>query len=219
MWCIAKITPEYRNRMYKLLTLYARPYDEQFPVVCMDEKNKQLMEDVRGIIPLRPGSPAKYDSEYSRKGTCNIFVAVEPLAGKRKIKVTLQRKKSDFAHFVKDLITGIYRQAKKVRLVLDNLNTHFASSFYETFSKEQADMLLSKIEFCYTPKHASWLNMAEIEINMMDRECLNRRIGKVDLLKKEVECWTRQRNNTRKKINWAFTKKQADRKLSKYYVA
>lgn len=219
MWCIAKITTEYRKRMYKLLTLYARPYDEQFPVVCMDEKSKQLMEDVRGIIPLKPGSPAKYDSEYSRKGTCNIFVAVEPLAGKRKIKVTLQRKKSDFAYFVKDLIRGIYRQAKKVRLVLDNLNTHFASSFYETFSKEEADMLLSKIEFCYTPKHASWLNMAEIEINMMDRECLNRRIGKVDLLKKEVECWTRQRNNTRKKINWSFTKKQADRKLSKYYVA
>lgn len=219
MWCIAKITTEYRKRMYKLLTLYALPYNEQFPVVCLDEKSKQLMEDVRGIIPLRPGSPAKYDGEYSRKGTCNIFVAVEPLAGKRKIKVTLQRKKSDFAYFVKDLITGIYRQAKKIRLVLDNLNTHFAGSFYETFSKEEAGLLLSKIEFCYTPKHASWLNMAEIEINMMDRECLSRRIGKVDLLKKEVECWARQRNNARKKINWSFTKKQADRKLSKHYVA
>ena len=219
MWCIAKITTEYRKRMYKLLTLYARPYNEQFPVVCMDEKSKQLMEDVRGIIPLGPGRPAKYDSEYIRKGTCNIFVAVEPLAGKRKIKVTFQRKKSDFAYFLRDLIKGIYRQAKKVRLVLDNLNTHFASSFYETFSKEEADMLLSKIEFCYTPKHASWLNMAEIEINMMDRECLNRRIGNVGLLKKEVECWARQRNNTKKKINWSFTKKQADRKLSKYYVA
>ena len=206
MWCIAKITTEYRKRMYKLLTLYARPYNEQFPVVCMDEKSKQLMEDVRGIIPLGPGRPAKYDSEYIRKGTCNIFVAVEPLAGKRKIKVTLQRKKSDFAYFLRDLIKGIYRQAKKVRLVLDNLNTHFASSFYETFSKEEADMLLSKIEFCYTPKHASWLNMAEIEINMMDRECLNRRIGNVDLLKKEVGCWARQRNSTRKKINWSFTK-------------
>lgn len=219
MWCIAKITPEYRKRMYKLLTLYARSYDEKFPVVCVDEKSKQLMEDVRGIIPLKPGSPAKYDSEYRRKGTCNIFVAVEPLAGKRKIKVTLQRKKSDFAYFIKDLVTGMYGQAKKIRLVLDNLNTHFASSFYETFSKEEADMLLSRIEFCYTPKHASWLNMAEIEINMMDRECLNRRIGNVDLLKKEVQCWARQRNKLKKIINWSFTKKKADQKLSKYYVA
>lgn len=175
MWCIAEITEEYRKRMYKLLALYARPYDKKFPVVCLDEKSKQLMEDVRGIIPLKPGSPAKYDSEYSRNGTRNIFVAVEPLAGKRKIKVTLQRKKSDFAYFMKELIIHVYSQAKKIRLVLDNLNIHFATSFYETFSKREAARLLSRIEFYYTPKHGSWLNMAEIEINMMDRECLNRR--------------------------------------------
>lgn len=219
MWCIAEITEEYRKRMYKLLALYTRPYDKEFPVVCLDEKSKQLMEDVRGVIPLKPGSPAKYDSEYSRKGTRNIFVAVEPLAGKRKIKVTLQRKKSDFAYFVKELITHVYADAKKIRLVLDNLNTHFVTSFYETFSKEEADKLLSKIQFYYTPKHGSWLNMAEIEINMMDRECLNRRIGNEDILKREVGCWARQRNRTGKKINWSFTKKQADRKLSKHYVA
>lgn len=219
MWCIAEITKEYRKRMYKVLGLYARPYDKKYPVVCVDEKSKQLMEDVRGVIPLKPGSPAKYDSEYCRKGTRNIFVAVEPLAGKRKIKVTLQRKKSDFAYFIKELIIHVYSHAKKIRLVLDNLNIHFAASFYETFSQREADQLLSRIEFYYTPKHGSWLNMAEIEINMMDRECLNRRIGEGDILEREVECWARQRNKTNKKITWSFTKKQADRKLSKYYVA
>lgn len=219
MWCIAEITKEYRQRMYKLLALYARPYDKKYPVVCMDEKSKQLIQDVRGVIPLKPGSPTKYDSEYLRKGTRNIFVAVEPLAGKRKIEVTLQRKKSDFAYFIKELITHAYSHAKKIRLVLDNLNIHFAASFYETFSKREADRLLRKIEFYYTPKHGSWLNMAEIEINMMDRECLNRRIGEADLLKREIECWTRERNKASKKINWSFTRKRADKKLSKYYVA
>jgi hypothetical protein len=205
--------------MYKLLALYARPYDKKYPVVCIDEKSKQLIQDVRGALPLRPGSPAKYDGEYCRKGTRNIFVAVEPLAGRRKIKVTLQRKKSDFAYFIKELITHAYRQAKKIRLVLDNLNIHFAASFYETFSKREAGQLLRKIEFYYTPKHGSWLNMAEIEINMMDRECLNRRIGEGGLLKSEIDCWAQERNKARKKINWSFTRKQADKKLSKYYVA
>lgn len=219
MWCIAEITKEYRQRMYKLLALYARPLAKKYPVVCMDEKSKQLMQDVRGVIPLKPGSPAKYDGEYCRKGTRNIFVAVEPLAGKRKIKVTRQRKKSDFAHFIKELVTHDYVRANKIQLVLDNLNIHFASSFYETFSKKEADQLLRKIEFYYTPKHGSWLNMAEIEINMMDRECLNRRIGEGELLEKEVNCWTQQRNKVSKKIDWSFTRKQADKKLSKYYVA
>ncbi len=219
MRCIAKLTDEYRKRMYKLLALYARPYDKNYPVVCVDEKSKQLMEDVRGVLPLKPGSPQRYDSEYSRKGTRNIFVAVEPLAGKRQIKVTLQRKKSDFAWFIKELITHLYSRVKKIRLVLDNLNIHFAASFYETFSKGEADRLLSKIEFYYTPKHGSWLNMAEIEINVMDRECLNRRIGQPYLFEREIKCWAQQRNKTRKKITWSFTKKQADKKLSKYYVA
>jgi hypothetical protein len=218
MWCIAEITKEYRRRMYKILALYARPYDKDYPVICMDEKSKQLLQDMRGTIPLKPGSPVRYDAEYSRKGTRNIFVAVEPLAGKRKIKVTLQRKKSDFAYFIKELASH-YAKAKKIRLVLDNLNIHFAASFYETFSTREANRILRKIQFYYTPKHASWLNMAEIEINMMDRECLNRRIGQGDLLEREVKCWTGQRNKESRKINWSFTKKQADRKLSKYYVA
>lgn len=219
MWCITAITAEYRKRMYKLLTLYSRSYSKQYPVVCVDEKSKQLIEDVRKTIPLKPGSPAKYDGEYRRRGTRNIFVAVEPLAGRRKIKVTLQRKKIDFACFIKELIAHDYRQAKKVRLVLDNLNTHFAASFYETFSKKQADQILRKIDFYYTPKHGSWLNMAEIEINMMDRECLARRIGDAPVLEREIACWSQQRNKAKKKIQWSFTRKDADKKLSKHYVA
>lgn len=219
MWCITAITQEYRERMYRLLELYEQQYDERHPVVCMDEKSKQLIEDVRGILPLKPGSPAKYDYEYKRNGTKNIFVAVEPLAGKRKITVTDSRKKSDFAYFIKELVEQDYKKAETIRLVLDNLNTHFASSFYETFTKKQSEKILRKIEFYYTPKHGSWLNMAEIEINIMDRECLARRIGHEDLLKSEINHWIDQRNEAKKKIRWSFTKKDADRRLSKHYVA
>jgi DDE superfamily endonuclease len=204
--------------MYGLLNLYGCAYNAQYPVICMDEKSKQLLEDKRRIIPMKPGSPEKYDGEYKRMGTQNIFVAVEPLAGKRYIKVTDQRKKADFAQFIKELLS-FYPEAKKIRLVTDNLNTHFESSFYETFNAREADSLLEKIEFHYTPKHGSWLNMAEIEINIMDRECLNRRIGQKNILKKEIASWAKQRNKERKKITWTFTKKKADKKLSKYYVA
>jgi len=219
MWCIAAITEQYRERMYRLLDLYALDYAQQFPVVCLDEKSKQLITDVRDTIPMKPGSIAKYDYEYKRNGTRNIFVAVEPLAGKRTIKVTLRRKKSDFAHFVKGLVDDGYPQAQKIKLVLDNLNTHFPSSFYETFPKEEADRILDRIEFYYTPKHGSWLNMAEIEINMMDRECLSRRIGEAAKLENEINCWSRQRNEAKKKIHWSFTRQDADHKLLKHYVA
>ena len=204
--------------MYNLLDLYKRTYNKEYPVVCIDEKSKQLLEDKRITIRMKPGSPEKYDGEYKRMGTQNIFVAVEPLAGKRYIKVTDQRKKTDYAHFVKELIL-IYPHAKKIQLVADNLNTHFESSFYETFNHKEAKALLRKIDFHYTPKHGSWLNMAEIEINMMDKECLDRRIGQKEILKKEISSWTKRRNKERKKINWTFTRKKADKKLSKYYVA
>ena len=184
-----------------------------------DEKSKQLIIDIRGTLALKPGSPSKYDYEYKRNGTRNIFVAVEPLAGKRTMKVTCTRKKSDFAHFVKELVDDDYPQAQKIKLVLDNLNTHFSSSFYETFSKQEADRILDKIEFYYTPKHGSWLNMAEIEINMMDRECLARRIGEAEKLETEIHCWSRKRNEAKKKIQWSFTRQDADHKLSKHYVS
>jgi hypothetical protein len=205
--------------MYALLDLYEKQYDERYPVICMDEKSKQLIENVRGILPLKPGRSSKYDYEYKRNGMRNIFVAVEPLAGRRKITVTRNRRKKDFACFIKELIEKDYAKAKKIRLVLDNLNTHFAGSFYETFTRRESKKILRKIEFYYTPKHGSWLNMAEIEINIMDRECLARRIGQEDKLKDEIACWSQQRNKAKKKINWSFTKIDADKKLSKHYVA
>lgn len=186
MWCIATITSEYRERMYRILDLYKEPYDKGFPVICFDEKSKQLLEDSRKPIPLKPGSVAKYDYEYKRNGTCNIFVAVEPKAGKHYIKITDKRRRQDFAQFMKWLIENKYKKAKKVRIVMDNLNTHFEKSFYETFSKQESKRILKRIQFVYTPKHASWLNMAEIEINMMQRECLDRNIGNRKDLKNEL---------------------------------
>ena len=204
--------------MYILLELYQQEYDEQYPVVCMDEKSKQLIEDIRGRIPMKPGSAEKYDYEYKRNGTRNIFVAVEPLAGKRIIQVTTTRKKEDFAYFIKGLVEA-YLHAVKINLVLDNLNTHFEGSFYKTFSKQEAKKILDRIIFHYTPKHGSWLNMAEIEINVMGKECLDRRIGIEEELKRQLKQWTKQRNKAKKKINWSFTKKDADKKLSNHYVA
>jgi len=192
MWCITSITQEYRDRMYRLLDLYEKDYDKLYPVVCMDEKSKQLIEDVRGVLPLKPGSTAKYDYEYRRNGTRNIFVAVEPLGGRRKIKVTDSRTKKDFAYFIKELVEQDYKEAKMIRLVLDNLNTHFLSSFYETFSMRISKRILSKIEFYYTPKHGSWLNMAEIELHVLNGQCLNRYIPTIKEIMKEVEAWQKQ---------------------------
>jgi hypothetical protein len=204
--------------MYNLLRLYSKKYNKKYPVVCMDEKTKQLIKDSRGIIPAKPGSPQKYDYEYKREGTRNIFVAVEPLAGKRNTKVTCCRKKADFAYFIKDLVEQ-YPYAIEIQLVVDNLNTHFATSLYETFEKDEADKILSKIKFHYTPKHGSWLNMAEIEINVMDRECLGRRIGTAEKMTSEIDHWSTDRNNEEKQIYWKFTRQDADAKLSRHYVA
>ncbi len=198
--------------MYALLELYQKDYDERYPVVCVDEKSKQLIEDVRGILPLKPGSVAKYDYEYKRNGTGNIFVAVEAMAGRHFLSITERRTKQDFACFRNILIDEVYPKAVKIRLVADNLNTHFAKSFYETFSKAEAKRILSRLEFYYTPKHASWLNMAEIEINILEAECLDRKIGSMDVLKKEVKAWEAQKNDQKKKIYWHFPKQKADNK-------
>lgn len=218
MWCIAEITPEYRERMYRLLDLYAEVYDPDYPVICVDEKSKQLIEETRTPIAMKPGQPEKYDYEYIRHGTRNIFVAVEPKGGRRTVKVTKARKKVDFARFVRTLVKEKYPKATEIRIVLDNLNTHFENSFYETFEKQEADEVLSKVAFYYTPKHASWLNMAEIEINILGRECLGGKIGNENLLKRQINSWTKERNKRRKKINWKFTKQHADKKLSKHYA-
>ena len=219
MWCITEITKEYRKRMYRLLALYNKPYDPSYPVVCFDEKSKQLLEDSRTPIPMKPGSLMKYDYEYRRHGTCNIFVAVEPKAGKHHIKVTDTRTRTDFARFMKWLIVTKYRKVKRIMMVLDNLNTHFAKSFYETFSKDECERLLKRIKFIYTPRHASWLNMAEIEINLLDHECLGRNIGDRVDFEKQVAVWTNQNNLDQRRIFWSFTKYKADKKLSKHYVS
>jgi len=219
MWCIQRIDSEYRERMYDVLDLYEEDYDPKRPIVCLDEKPKQLLIDKIMPIPMKPGSPEKYDYEYIRNGTANIFVAVEFKAGKRVTQVTQRRTMVDFAQFMKLLVTEEYSEAELLRIVTDNLNIHKEKAFYEALSEEEANKIMDKIEFHYTPKHASWLNAAEIEINVMDMECTNRRIGDIETLTNEVNAWTKRRNDNKKKINWKFTKKSADEKLSKYYVA
>jgi DDE superfamily endonuclease len=219
MWCIQMITEEYKTRMYRLLKLYKQPYDPLQPIVCMDEKSKQLLQDSRQPIKAKPGKLEKYDYEYSRKGTCNIFVAVAPKAGIRIVKVTDTRTKEDFAYFVEDLVEKHFRTANYTQLVLDNLNTHFEGSLIETFGKRKTNRLLKKIRFIYTPKHASWLNMAEMEINIMDRQCTGGRIESKERLKSEVTLWSKERNKNKSKIEWKFTRQDADKKLSKHYVS
>jgi hypothetical protein len=219
MWCIQAITEEYRTRMYRLLELYQQAYDPNQPLVCMDEKSKQLLEDSRQPILAKPGQLEKYDYEYKRKGTCNIFVAVAPKAGMRVVKVTDTRKKEDFAYFVEDLLENHFPKAACIQLVLDNLNTHFATSIIETFDKKKSDWILEKIKFIHTPKHGSWLNMAEIEINIMDRQCTGGRIASKQILESEVMIWSNDRNEKQRNIEWKFTRQEADKKLSRHYVA
>ena len=219
MWCIEVITEEYRTRMYRLLELYQQRYNSNHPLVCMDEKSKQLLEDSRQPIKAKPGKLEKYDYEYRRKGTCNVFLAVAPKAGIRIAKVTDTRTKEDFAYFVEELVEKHFRKAEYIQLVLDNLNTHFEGSLIETFGKRKATRLLKKIKFIYTPKHGSWLNMAEIEINIMDRQCTGGRIESKEILASNVMIWSAERNDKRCDIEWKFTRQDADKKLSKHYVA
>ncbi len=218
MWCIPKITPEFRERMYDILDLYNEPFDPNRPLIGVDEKPKQLIADSRKSIPMKPGTSEKYDYEYERKGTANIFMAVEFKAGKRTTRVTSRRTMKDFAKFIKHLVDKVYPEAEKLILVVDNLNTHKDKSFYETYEKSEAERIINRIEFHYTPIHASWLNVAEIEIGVMDTQCTKRRIRDKELLRNEVRAWTDKRNIKEKKIDWRFTKEKADKKLSKHYV-
>ena len=219
MWCIQRIDPEYRKRMYDVLDLYEEKYDPKRPVICLDEKAKQIIADKIMPIPMKPGCSEMYDYEYIRNGTANIFVAVDFKAGKRVTKVTKNRTMLDFAHFMKLLVIEGFSGAEVLQVVTDNLNIHKEKSFYEAFSEDEAKQILEKIEFHYTPKHASWLNAAEIEINVMNSECTGRRIGDIGTPTKEVASWTKKRNDDKKKINWKFTKEKADKKLSKHYVS
>ena len=219
MWCIGALTEEYRQRMYALLDLYARPLCKAEPVICIDEKSLQLIADSRAPLPPAAGSPAKQDYEYVRHGTTNLFVAVEPKGGHRTVEVTAHRGKTDFVAFVSDLLTNDYAKARRVHLVLDNLNTHFRKSFVDVLGKRAAAKLLRRVQFHYTPKHASWLNMAEIEIGILSRQCLDRRIASRELLQTEVDAWQQARNVEARTIDWKFTRQDADRKLGRHYVS
>lgn len=219
MWCIGELTPQYRERMYRLLKLYKEEHDPNQPLICMDEKSKQLLRDSRKAVSAKPGKVEKCDYEYSRQGTCNIFIAIAPKMAKRVIRVTDRRTKEDFALFVEELLEQHFSKAKCIQLVLDNLNTHFAISLIETFGERKAKQLLRRIKFIYTPKHASWLNMAEMEISIMDRQCTGGRIENKEKLKADLNAWAKQRNKDKNTIEWTFTRQDADRKLAKHYVS
>lgn len=217
MWCIGRLTAEYRKRMYALCDLYGRGHDPAQPVVCIDEKSKQVLRSSRPSLPARPGQCTKEDYEYVRRGTRNIFMAVAPLGGHRETSVTNRRTKVDFVQFVCGLLSGTYRHVEKLHLVLDNLNTHFRASFHEVLGPK-AKAVLSRIQFHYTPKHASWLNLAELELGIMERQCTGRRFDNADQLETELRAWQRQRNAANKKVKWSFTRQDADRKLGRHYV-
>lgn len=219
MWCIAALTEEYRRRMYHLLELYALPLRRDEPVVCVDEKSLQLLAHSRSPMPMRPNSPRKEDYEYVRRGTCNLFVAVQPRAGTRTVVVTDHRGKADFVAFVRHLLATTYRTARCLHLVLDNLNTHFETSFVDVLGAPRAAKLLRRVRFHYTPKHASWLNMAEIEIGVLSRQCLSKRFDMRDTLERNVLAWQQRRNCQRRPIEWTFTKQDADLKLGRHYVS
>jgi DDE superfamily endonuclease len=219
MWCIGELTAEYRRRMYELLDLYARPHDPREPVICLDEKCKQLLRQTRQPLPAKPATLVKEDYEYERGGTCNIFVAVEPRGQWRFAQVTARRTKVDFVAFVCRMLRRGYSHVRKVHLVLDNLNTHLRESFEEVLGVKTAVTVLRRIEFHYTPKHASWLNMAEIEIGVLQRQCLARCTAEQAILATEVAAWQRRRNAARCGIDWTFTRRNADQKLSRHYVS
>jgi hypothetical protein len=202
--------------MEMVLDVYKRPFSPTNPVVCMDESPKQMIGETKVPIPASPGQPAKHDYEYKRNGVCNIFMACEPLAGKRIVKITERKTKKDWACFI-DEIAMQYETAEKITLVMDNLNTHMPGSFYETFLPEKARALWDKFEFVYTPKHGSWLNMAEIELNVLTGQCLNRRIDNIEDVRKEADAWQNYRNNKNAKVNWQFTTEDARIKLSRLY--
>ena len=203
--------------MEDVLDLYHAPYDPQFPLVCMDESNKQLVGEVHAPLAAAPGHGQINDHEYVRNGVAEIFLEVEPLRGRRHVAITEHRTRKDWALFVKGMLDERYPQATKVRLVMDNLNTHSAASLYEAFEPEEARRLARRLEIHYTPKHGSWLNVAEIELSALNGQCLNRRIPSMDLMRKEVAAWERDRNNRAATIDWRFTTENARIKLKRLY--
>ena len=203
--------------MEDVLDLYAEPYDEKRPKVNFDETSKQLIAEVRHPLPAKPGAVERFDYEYQRNGTRNLFMMCEPQTGWRHIEVTEQRTMKDFAQQMKWLVDEKYPEAEKIRIVMDNLNTHKPASLYERFAPEEARRILKKLEFHYTPKHGSWLNMAEIELSVLSRQCLDRRIPDEETLKREINAYEDRRNEAKASINWQFNSTNARLKLHRLY--
>lgn len=208
---------EFVCNMEDVLELYHEPYDPLRPVVCFDEGTKQLIGETKSVLPMVPGQPMRYDYEYERHGTCNLFMLFSPLVAWRHVDVTERRTKVDFAQCMKDLVDVHFPDAEVIRVVLDNLNTHTPASLYEAFEPAEARRILERLEFHFTPKHGSWLNMAEIELNVLGSQCLDRRIADKAFLTTEVAAWEEQRNQHASTVNWQFTTADARIKLRKLY--
>jgi hypothetical protein len=212
-----KATGEFVYYMEDVLSVYTRPYDPRYPVVCFDETSKQLVLEKQVPLPAKPGQPKRYDYEYERNGVCNLFMMSEPLAGWRHVEVTERRTKQDYAYQLKYLVDERYPDAEWITVVHDQLNTHDPSALYETFAPQEAKRILDRLEIHYTPKHGSWLNMAEIELSVLARQCLDRRIPNQNLLKREVSAWENRRNAQSRTIDWQFTTEDARIKLKQLY--
>lgn len=211
------MTPQFLWHMEDVLDLYEERHDAERPVVCVDELSYQLLSEVREPLAAQPGRARREDYEYHREGTCNLFIAVEPLAGRRHVAVTQRRTNQDFGRFLRELADVWYPEVAVIRLVCDNLNTHSPGALYETFPAAEARRLTRRFEWHYTPKHASWLNMAEIEIGVLKRQCLKRRLGSAETVREEVAVWQDQRNAQRATITWSFTTADARTKLGRFY--
>ncbi len=218
MWVIpTKADPDYVFHMEDVLDVYQRPYDPQRPLICMDETSKQLLGEIRHPLPMVPGQAARYDAEYVRKGVANLFLFSDPLTGRRYVQVTEQRTKQGWALTMRELMNTMYRDAERIVLIMDNLNTHPPASFYATFPPAEAKRLTDRLEIHYTPKHGSWLNIAEIELGILTKQCLKRRLASSERLRREVTAWETARNGRIAKINWQFTTKDARIKLRSLY--
>lgn len=216
-WCIPTVGAEFVWRMEDVLDVYARPCDPERPQVCFDEKSVQLIAETRHPLPLKPGQVERFDYEYQRNGTCNLFMYFQPLAGWRHVQVTERRTKVDFAHCMRYLVDECFPEAKVVAVVLDNLNTHSPAALYEAYEPAEAKRILDRLEFHYTPKHGSWLNMVEIELSVLSEQCLDERIPDEDSLRREIAAWASPRNERRATVHWRFSTSDARHRLKRLY--
>jgi len=218
MWCIPpEQNAEFVCAMENVLEVYKRPYDPRHPVVGMDEKPKQLVKETRTPLACGPGRPRRFDYEYERNGTANVFLFVEPLKGRRRVQVTARRTRIDWAHQVRHLVEVDYKRAERITLVMDNLNTHSPASLYEAFEPSEARRLMQKLEIIYTPKHGSWLNVAEVELAALEKQSISGRVPDPQALQSRVKAWEDARNSAKVKVNWQFTTANARIKLRRLY--